>query len=59
MKEQGLRDVLLFGGGIIPAADAAALKAQGMGELFGPGTPMQDIVQYLRERTAGRKDANL
>jgi methylmalonyl-CoA mutase C-terminal domain/subunit len=59
MKEQGLQDVLLFGGGIIPAADAAALKAQGMGELFGPGTPMQDIIDYLQAKTAQQKDARL
>ncbi len=59
MKEQGLHDVLLFGGGIIPEADAAALKALGMGRLFGPGTPMQDIIDYLQAHTAQRKDAGL
>lgn len=47
MKEQGLKDVLLFGGGIIPAEDRETLRGMGVGELFGPGTPLQDIVDYL------------
>ena len=47
MKEQGLKDVLLFGGGIIPAEDRETLQGMGVGELFGPGTPLQDIVDYL------------
>jgi methylmalonyl-CoA mutase C-terminal domain/subunit len=59
MREQGLSDVLLFGGGIIPEADASALRALGVGELFGPGTPMQDIIRYLQEKTAARKDEGL
>jgi methylmalonyl-CoA mutase C-terminal domain/subunit len=49
MKEHGLTDVVLFGGGIIPKEDARALKAAGVGELFGPGTPMQAIIDYLRQ----------
>lgn len=59
MREQGLGDVLLFGGGIIPEADAAALKALGVGALFGPGTPLADIIRYLQEHTAARKDEAL
>src|SRR3970282_123702 len=37
MKQKGLTDVLLFGGGIIPESDIAKLKAMGAGELFTPG----------------------
>lgn len=48
MKEQGLNDVLLFGGGIIPQEDIKALKAQGVGELFTPGASTLDIVAYVR-----------
>ena len=48
MKEQKLDDVLLFGGGIIPGEDRDKLRGMGVGELFGPGTPLQDIVDYLR-----------
>ena len=47
MKEKGLNDVLLTGGGIIPANDMAKLKAIGVGELFPPGTDTQTIVDYI------------
>jgi methylmalonyl-CoA mutase, C-terminal domain len=49
MREQGLADVLLFGGGIIPKEDARQLTEQGVGALFGPGTPMSEIIAYLRK----------
>jgi methylmalonyl-CoA mutase C-terminal domain/subunit len=48
MKEKGLEDVLLTGGGIIPETDMNALHALGVGKLFAPGSPMQDIVTYIR-----------
>lgn len=48
MKEKGLEDVLLFGGGIIPDKDKDALKQLGVGELFTPGASTQVIVQYIR-----------
>jgi methylmalonyl-CoA mutase C-terminal domain/subunit len=49
MKEKGLDDVLLTGGGIIPEDDVAALKQQGVGQLFTPGTTTADIAAYIRE----------
>ncbi|MGE5314556.1 MAG: cobalamin B12-binding domain-containing protein [Acidobacteriota bacterium] len=49
MKEKGINDIVLFGGGIIPQADIEALKAQGVGELFTPGTPTSAIVDYLHK----------
>ncbi len=49
MKEKGINDIILFGGGIIPQADIDALKAQGVGELFTPGTPTNAIVEYLNK----------
>ncbi len=49
MKEKGINDIILFGGGIIPQADIDALKAMGVGELFTPGTPTQAIVEYLNK----------
>jgi methylmalonyl-CoA mutase, C-terminal domain len=52
MRERGIGDVLLFGGGIIPEGDSTALKNLGVGELFTPGTSMQTIVSYIRERVA-------
>jgi len=49
MKEKGLDDVLLTGGGIIPEEDIKALKTQGVGELFTPGAPTTDIAGYIKE----------
>jgi methylmalonyl-CoA mutase C-terminal domain/subunit len=50
MREKGLGDVLLFGGGIIPEKDIVELKKQGVGELFTPGASTHAIVDYLRSR---------
>ncbi len=47
MKEKGLDDVLLTGGGIIPAEDMKKLKEKGVGELFPPGTDTKEIVDYI------------
>ena len=49
MKEKGLDDVLLFGGGIIPEEDAKKLQEMGVGKIFGPGTPTEETVRYVRE----------
>ncbi len=49
LRERGAGDVVVFGGGIIPPEDVAALKAMGVRELFGPGTSTQDIVRFVRE----------
>ena len=48
MKEKGLDDVLLFGGGIIPEKDIQELKKSGVGEMFTPGASTIDIVKYIR-----------
>ena len=47
MKDKGLDDVLLVGGGIIPKKDVETLEDMGMGKLFGPGTPVRDTVDYI------------
>ncbi len=52
MKEKGLNDVLLFGGGIIPEHDIKSLKDMGVGELFTPGASTVTIVQYLKDWVA-------
>jgi methylmalonyl-CoA mutase C-terminal domain/subunit len=49
LREKGAEDIVVFGGGIIPPEDAAALKALGVKELFGPGTTTQEIVRFVRE----------
>ncbi len=47
MKEKGLNNVLLTGGGIIPDEDMKQLKAMGVGDLFPPGTSTVDIAAYI------------
>ena len=49
MKKKGLDDVLLVGGGIIPEEDAPKLKKEGIAGIFGPGTPCEEIVDFIRK----------
>ncbi|MDQ8145108.1 MAG: cobalamin B12-binding domain-containing protein [Gemmatimonadota bacterium] len=55
LAEQGREDILITGGGIIPAEDMAALEALGVGKLFGPGTPTTDLIDYIRSWFAARE----
>ena len=55
LREQGRDDILLTGGGIIPKEDMAGLRAQGVGELFGPGTPTADLIAYIKRWFAERQ----
>jgi methylmalonyl-CoA mutase C-terminal domain/subunit len=48
MKEKGMDDVLLTGGGIIPEEDMKELQAMGVGHLFPPGTPTGEIAEYIK-----------
>lgn len=50
LKKKKANDIIVFGGGIIPDDDIAELKKQGVAELFTPGTPLQDIVAWLRKK---------
>ena len=47
MKKNEIDDVLLTGGGIISDKDKKSLADLGVGQLFGPGTPVQDTVDYI------------
>jgi methylmalonyl-CoA mutase C-terminal domain/subunit len=49
MKEKGMDDVLLTGGGIIPEEDMNALNGAGVGKLFPPGTTTATIAEYIKE----------
>ncbi len=49
LLEAGAEDVLITGGGIIPEHDIESLQEQGVGRLFGPGTPTTEAVAYIRE----------
>jgi len=56
LGEQDARDIVVFGGGIIPDADIAPLKEIGVAEVFTPGTPTGTIVKWVRDHvpaTAG------
>jgi methylmalonyl-CoA mutase C-terminal domain/subunit len=54
LKEQDAGDIVFFGGGTIPADDAAELKALGVREIFTPGAPLADIVRFV-ERECGQR----
>ena len=54
--QQGMDDVLVLTGGIIPDEDVAALRAAGIRGIFGPGTNTQDIVAFIRQELAGDGD---
>jgi len=49
MRKKRLDDVLVFAGGIIPNEDVPALKKIGVAEVFGPGTPTDTLVKFVRE----------
>ncbi len=55
MKEKGLNDVLLTGGGIIPDEDMKLLHEMGVGNLFQPGTNTQEIVDYIRSSVTEKR----
>ena len=58
LREEGLGDVVVFGGGIIPDADRSALHDAGMRAIFGPGTSTETISAFVAE-AAGREDAGV
>jgi len=55
LAEQGRDDILITGGGIIPAEDMASLEALGVGKLFGPGTPTTALIDYIRSWFAAQE----
>jgi methylmalonyl-CoA mutase, C-terminal domain len=52
LQQAGRDDVLLTGGGIIPPEDMTELERQGVGKLFGPGTPTGDLIKYIQDWAA-------
>jgi len=56
LKEKGMNDVLVTGGGIIPEADMESLQALGVGKLFAPGTPTTTIAAYISEWVATHRN---
>lgn len=55
MKEKGLNDVLLTGGGIIPGEDMKLLYEMGVGKLFQPGTNTHEIVDYITQQVTEKR----
>ncbi|MCK4909133.1 MAG: cobalamin B12-binding domain-containing protein [Planctomycetes bacterium] len=55
MKKKGLKKVLLVGGGIIPDEDVKKLQKKGVARLFGPGSSLQEIVEYIRKKVRKSK----
>jgi methylmalonyl-CoA mutase C-terminal domain/subunit len=53
LRRRGAGDVVVFGGGIIPAADIEALKRLGVAEIFGPGAPLTSICDWLEAALDG------
>ncbi len=49
VREKGMDDVLIIGGGVIPETDIPALKEAGIAEVFTPGTPTTDVVKFIKE----------
>ncbi len=54
LHKKGMQDVIVLVGGIIPEADIPGLKKAGIAEVFLPGTSTQDIVTFVRKRTAAK-----
>ena len=50
IKEKGLDDVMVFAGGIIPEEDVPEMKKLGVKEIFGPGTPTEVLVKFVKEK---------
>lgn len=57
MKERGMDDVLLFGGGIIPEEDVVFLREHGVEKVFQPGSSLEEIVTYVRSTVSERRGA--
>jgi methylmalonyl-CoA mutase C-terminal domain/subunit len=54
LRERGVTDVVVFGGGIVPEEDVAVLKAAGIAEVFTPGASLETIVRWVREHVHPR-----
>lgn len=56
LRQRGLDEVLVFGGGVIPNADIGPLKAQGVAEIFTPGSSLKEICAWLERTLDERED---
>ena len=54
LKEKKAKDIVVIGGGIIPPEDIPFLKEKGISEIFGPGTSIKEIAEYIRQNVKAR-----
>lgn len=57
LEEMGRPETLVTGGGIIPPEDMASLQGQGIGRLFGPGTPTSELINYIKTWAASNLES--
>jgi methylmalonyl-CoA mutase C-terminal domain/subunit len=50
LREKGIEDILVLGGGIIPDEDIPILKEAGIAEIFGPGTKSEEIIHFIKDK---------
>lgn len=56
LKEQGIDDILLIGGGVIPEKDKKLLEKEGITGNFGPGTPLSTIINHINSSIKNKKE---
>ncbi|MCK4331533.1 MAG: cobalamin B12-binding domain-containing protein [Dehalococcoidia bacterium] len=56
LKEKGMAEVLVVAGGIIPDEDVSTLQQMGIKAVFGPGTPTNDIAEFIKKELADRRN---
>ena len=56
LKEQGIDDILLIGGGVIPEKDKTLLEKEGITGNFGPGTPLPTIINHINSNIKKKRD---
>ena len=57
LKERGASDIVVFGGGIVPAADIAELERMGVAKIFTPGASTHEIVDWVKSTLGGRAES--
>jgi len=55
LRAKGGKDILVVGGGIIPQKDIPKMKSAGIAEVFGPGTPLDAIANFIKSNVGGKK----
>ncbi len=58
LREKGIEDILIFGGGIIPDEDISTLKKRGVAKIFQPGSSTEEIISFVREKIENQKVDN-